>query len=175
MVDVHKAVKAVRQLSIGDSAGLAGTRIRVRTGTSLDVAIRMFALADGDTAGQSSLVVVDAVVGDFQVVRPSVDEDTAAALRAVGDRQTINPRRVALEAARERIVGRRRVGSAIVDTSAVRQKGCARGESIGRERIRSGRKLDALGEHGNSGSFIGAHEGRFLELFREVAVRRRLL
>ena len=48
-------------------------------------------------------VVVDPVVGDFQVVCPAVDEDAAAALGAVGDAQAVDARRVAVEVARERI------------------------------------------------------------------------
>ena len=43
----------------------------------------MFALTDGDAAGERSLVVVDAVVGNLEVVTPGVDEDAAAALGAV--------------------------------------------------------------------------------------------
>ena len=67
------------------------------------VGIRVFALADRDAAGQRSLVVVNAVVGDLQVVGPAVHEDAAAALRAVGDGHAVDARRVALEVARERV------------------------------------------------------------------------
>ena len=48
-------------------------------------------------------IAVDPVVGDLQVMRPAVHEDAAAALRAVGDAQAIDARRVALEVARERV------------------------------------------------------------------------
>ncbi len=61
----------------------------------------MFPLADRDAARQCSLVVVNAIVGDFQVVGPSVYVDAAASLGTVGNRQAVNARRVALEAARE--------------------------------------------------------------------------
>src|SRR6266481_8146410 len=101
-MDVHKLIKAERQLSIRDVAGLAGTRSWIDS--SLEVAIRMFALADRDAPRQCSLVVVDAIVGDFQVVGPCVYVDAAASLGTVGHRQAVNARRVALETARERIM-----------------------------------------------------------------------
>ncbi len=84
---------------------LAGARSGIGCAAARRGTRREFALADVDAARERSGVVVDAVVGDLQVVAPGVDEDAAAALRAVGDAQAVDARRVALEVARERIVG----------------------------------------------------------------------
>ena len=58
-------------------------------------------LANADAARERARIVVDPVVGDLQVMRPAVHEDAAAALGAVGDGQTIDARRVAIEVARD--------------------------------------------------------------------------
>ena len=63
-----------------------------------------FALADDDTAAYGAGVVVDAVVGNFEIVAPAVYIDSAAALRAVGDAQPVNARRIALEVTGVRIL-----------------------------------------------------------------------
>ena len=85
-----------------DIAGLARARSRT-VGVALEIAVAEFALADLDTARQRSVVVANSVVGDFEVMSPAVDENAAAALGTVGDQQAIDPRRIALEVARERV------------------------------------------------------------------------
>ena len=57
---------------------------------------REFTLADADSARERTGVVVDPVVGDLQVMVPAVDEDAAAALGAVPDREAVNRGRIAL-------------------------------------------------------------------------------
>src|SRR5438309_3001613 len=96
---------AVGQLDTVNRARLAGARSRVGR-AALDVAGRKFALAYVYTARQRAGIVVDAVVGDLQVMAPAMYEDTAAALRAVGDAQPVDARRIAPEAARVRIGAR---------------------------------------------------------------------
>src|SRR5215469_5230179 len=83
----------------------------------------MLALANGNAAGQSSLVVSDTVVGDLEVVGPSVNVDAAATLRAVGHGEAINPRRVAVEVTGERV-------AVCVIRVVASQEGRAGGESI---------------------------------------------
>ncbi len=111
------------------------------------VDVRMFALADGDAAGQCSLVVVDAVVGDLEVVAPAVDQDAAAALGTVGDGQAVDARRVAPEVARERIVCSSCIPPAtsalLLVASPSRSRVPVR-EHVGSERIRSGGNAHAL-------------------------------
>ena len=134
-VDVH--VEAVRQLGIVDVAVLARTRNGIDR--TRQISIRVFSLANRDAAPQSALVVGDAVVGDFQVVRPAVDEDAATALGAIGHRQAINARGVAVEAAWVPIpVVSIRIGptSAIVSVGAVCKEHGTVGESFGSERLR---------------------------------------
>src|ERR1700687_817447 len=58
-------------------------------------------LADIDAARECACVAVDTVIGNLQIVRPAVCEDTAAALRAVGDGDPVDSRWIAPEAARE--------------------------------------------------------------------------
>ena len=118
------------KLQVGDTAGLAGTRsgIRLRP-RAAEVRWREFTLADVDAARERSGVVGDAVVGDLQVMAPGVDEDAAAALRAVADAQAVNARRVAPEVARERVVGRCGVGAATA---------CRAGAVREQERVRPG-------------------------------------
>ena len=55
----------------------------------------MFALTDSDAAGERSLVAVDTVIGNLQVVTPRVDEDSAAALGAVDQAQSVDAEQVA--------------------------------------------------------------------------------
>ena len=50
----------------------------------------MFPLAERDAARQCSLVVVDPIIRDFQVVGPSVYVDAATALGTVRYRQAVN-------------------------------------------------------------------------------------
>src|SRR5204862_1472755 len=64
---------------------------------SNDERIGELTLADADAAGESSAVVEDTVIGDFQIVRPAVHEDAAPALGAVLHAQAIDARGVAEE------------------------------------------------------------------------------
>ena len=100
-VDVH--VEAVRQLQTGYVAGLARARRSIHRACAGDVAGREFTLAYVDAARKRSSIAGDPVVRDLQVMTPSVDEDAAAALRAIRDSQSVDAGRVAPEAARERI------------------------------------------------------------------------
>jgi len=54
----------------------------------------MFPLADRDATRQCSLVVVDAVIGDLEVMGPGVHHDATATLGAVDNRQAVDPRRL---------------------------------------------------------------------------------
>ena len=54
-------------------------------------------LADGDAARERAGIAVDPVVGDLQVVVPGVHEDATTTLRAVGQREAVDARRVAQE------------------------------------------------------------------------------
>src|SRR5256885_1773927 len=95
----------VRQLSTRGghgSGGLAGAWGRVCCST-LEVRGRKLTLADADAARQSSRIVGDPVVGNLNVLTPTVHEDAAASVGAVGDPKAIDARRIAPEAARERI------------------------------------------------------------------------
>ena len=91
VVQVGEHIQTVRQMLIvrESRAVAAGARGRIG-GTSLNNWGREFALAVADTTRKRSSVVVDTVVGDLQVMRPTMDEDTASTLGAVGDRQPIN-------------------------------------------------------------------------------------
>ena len=157
-------VMAVRQLRTIDGAGLAGTRSQ--DGRSRDLLGRKFALAYGDTARQRSLIVVDAIVGDFQVMRPRVYEDATTSLGTVGDGQAVDARRVAYEIARVQIV--RAMGTRAGD---VQQEGGAvqEGSFRVREWIQSV-MVDSSRQHRDSRSFICSHQRRLLQLFRQVAV-----
>ena len=121
MVDVHRAVKAVRQLSVRGKTdlALAGARGRVESSSSHEVGVRMFPLADRDAARQRALVVVDAIVGDFQVMGPSVHQDAAAALGTVDDRQAVNSRWVAIKVAGQRTATIRGAHVAVGEKHAV--------------------------------------------------------
>ena len=72
------------------------SRERAIDAAPMEVRRSKFALADADAARERSGIVVDAVVGDLQVMRPAVHEDAAAALGAVGDAQPVDARRVAV-------------------------------------------------------------------------------
>jgi hypothetical protein len=94
-VDVH--VQAVRQVR-SDHRDVQARGRRVADGLSYrrrdtggpylvynGERTRELALADVDTARERTGVVVYAVVGNLQVVRPAVDEEATTALRAVSD------------------------------------------------------------------------------------------
>src|ERR1700758_3229571 len=134
-MDVHIDVLAVRQLSISYRAVLAGTRSRV-CGAPLEVGASKFALTKVDAARKRSGVVVDAVVGNLQVMRPPMHEDAAAALRAVGDSQAVDARWVA------RVVARERVGRIAAAGVAVRI-GIAQQEDIRTSGVNPGEKRGA--------------------------------
>src|ERR1700756_1870198 len=100
---VHVQIVAVRLLRVGkvrpEAGGRgAGTGIRIG-GAAQQVCAWEFTLANVDAAPKRAGVVVDAVVGDLNVVSPTVHEDGAAALRAVGDGQAVDPGRIAPEVA----------------------------------------------------------------------------
>src|SRR5205807_10032654 len=82
--------------------GLARTRNRDGA-PSLSVRGREFTLTDVDPARHRSGVVRDPVVGDLQVMPPTVHEDAAAALRAVLDGQRIDALWIGVEVTRELI------------------------------------------------------------------------
>src|SRR5271166_2413189 len=80
-------------------------------GTALEVWGSELTLADANAARKRAGIVVDAVVGDLQVMRPTVYEDAAAALGAVSDAQPIDAGRVANEVAREPVGPIRPIGA----------------------------------------------------------------
>src|SRR5690349_11447691 len=115
----------------------------------------MFALADGDATRQRSLIVVNAVIGNLEVVSPSMDENAAAALGAVDETQSVDARRIAVVVARVRICTsgtggtiRRGEQSAAGWERSFR----AASPSIGR----SGRNVHALAQNCYGSTFIGA-------------------
>ena len=165
VMDVHVQVKAVRQLQIRDAAGLAGARIRVGRGPR-QIPVGRFTLADVDAARQRADIVVHPVVGDFQVMRPGVREDTAAALGAVGDGQTIDARRVALEVARVRVGTRRKAIVGRQNHGAGRESGFRAASVI----ARGAEGIHALGQDRDSSSFVRSHQGRLLQQLGQVAV-----
>src|SRR5690348_11721962 len=95
-------VEAVGQLSAVRATGLTGARSRT-IGVALEITVAEFTLADFYAARQGSAVVANSVVGNFNVMSPAVNENSATALGAVGNQETIDPRGIALEIARERI------------------------------------------------------------------------
>src|ERR1700730_1989518 len=122
-------------------------------------------LADIDAARECACVAVDTVIGNLQIVRPAVCEDTAAALRAVGDGDPVDSRWIAPEVAWE--------GLAIVVASSQRARA---GWEVSFRPGRSSAVLAdtlvlALRQHRDSGTFIGTHQRGFLEQLREIAVQ----
>ena len=105
------------------------------------------------------------VVGDFQVMRPAVHKDTAATLRTVADRYAIDARRVAIKVAGEAVA----ITSEVTIAAVVpKERGVCR-ESIGCERIRS--ESHTFRQNRDGRSFICAHQGWLLQLFRKVAIQ----
>src|ERR1700687_1459000 len=101
-MDVDAQILAIWQLRpVVNSGGHAGTGGQV-CGT-LHILRSKFTLANVDTARKGSLIVVNAVVVDMQVMPPGVNEDGSASLGTVGDGQPIDARGVALEVAGEGI------------------------------------------------------------------------
>src|SRR5712664_1993249 len=105
----------------------------------------MFALSDGDASGQGSLVIVDTVIRDLQVVCPAVCEDAATTLRPVRDGKAIDARRVAHEVAGETTIG----------VATPKKRRTVR-ERICHERIR--RETYAFRQDRNGRTFVGAHQ-----------------
>ena len=104
-----------------------------------------------------------------------VNKDAASTLGAVGHRQTVNARRIALEAAGERILTISvTVTAAAVLRSVLQERGAIReGSRLRTERIRPG------SEHPLANTVIPAPSyapisDRLLQLFRQVAVQRRV-
>src|SRR5262249_33250348 len=147
----------------------------------LQVSTRELALTNVDAARERTRIVLDAVVGDLDVVTPAMYEDGTTTLRAVGDRQTIDARRVAHEVAGERIPGvaaviaRSRVeGSVRVEMSRnVLEQRSGRGEATRLRTVRPGVgpvEVEALGQHRDASAFQSTHERGLLQQFGEVAV-----
>src|SRR5215469_2222087 len=86
------------------------------------------ALSDRDTASHGSGVVIDPVVRNLQSMSPTVHEDSATTLRAVGDGQTIDARWVAEEVAG--VAGEIAVGAA-ERSVAVRRPVCQQIRTLG--------------------------------------------
>ena len=131
-----------------------------------DGAINRLHLPDGDAAGECARIAHYTVIGDLQVVVPAVHEDATAALRAVGERDAIDARRVAHEVAREVVAVSRAVCERVADAVP------------GTLRIicqRPARHFPhALGKHGNGRPFIGPHQRRLHQQFAKIAVERRV-
>ncbi len=120
-------------------------------------------LAYGEAAGEGSGIAEDPVIGDLHVVVPAVEEDAATALRAVGEAHAVDARRVAQEVARVfraigRAVGERRA-------NAVRRAVAGAGGRAGRV------VLHAFGEDRDGRAFVGTHQRRLLQNFRQIAVQ----
>src|SRR6202158_4564524 len=103
---------------------------------------------------------------------PSVDKDAAAALRTVGDAQSIDARGVAPEAARERISSCTRVRPASVGRKQRRAVRENAGDCVIRlERILSV-EVHSLRQDRNCRSFQRSHKTWFLQQLGQVAVER---
>src|ERR1035437_2547373 len=101
-MDTYIHVKAERQIHVCRRAagvGNAGAGNRRRGGPSNLEGVGVFALANGNAAGQGSLVVQHPVVRDLQIVAPAVNQDAAAALRTVLNSQPVDRGRIAQEVA----------------------------------------------------------------------------
>ena len=111
----------------------------------------------------------------LQIMAPGVHEDAAAALRAVGDCQAIDARRIAPEVARER-----------VDVDAYRAVPCPQsvvllvssvvpvGNVVGPLPIVGFAAMECSRpcQHRNARSFVGAHQRGLLQQLGQVAVER---
>src|SRR5205807_183526 len=157
----------------------AGGGYRDRGDTLIEARRRRLGIADGDPTGNGSAIVVDAVVGDLQVVAEAVDENAATALRAVGEAHAVDTRRVAEEVGRIEhgcrvavsqpvviAVVRQGAGAAVeIDAAAL---SCVQRAAVGGIVV-----LQALGQNCDRRPFIGAHQGRFLQHLHDVAVHGR--
>jgi len=126
---------------------------------------------------------MDPVIGDLDVMAPTVYVDAAAPLRTTADAQPIDAGWVAIEVARERILGGRSVRPATVGITkptvqalrAIVKQGGAVGECAGfcdggtGPRIRAV-IVHAFRRHRNGCSFVRAHQGWLLQELRQVAV-----
>src|SRR5579864_7297326 len=173
---VHVQVVAVRQPrvgSIGEAPGLAGTRGGISS-APLDVRGWKFTLAHVDAARERTRIVLDTVVGDLDVVTPPVYEDAATTLRAVGDGQAIDTRRVAPEVAGEAALSTPEIATRAIPVFiliAVGEQNRSIGESGEQRRIERIRWEErALGQDRNGGSFECTHQARLLQQFGQVAI-----
>src|SRR6266481_4942699 len=150
---VHVEVVTVSQLNTRDGAGLARTGGRVG-GAALEVGRWEFTLTQVNAARKRAGIVVDPVVGNLQVMAPAVHKDAAAALRAVGDAQAIDARRIALEVAGEWI--RPCSGPA----TAGRKQSRAGGEPAQKSGVVGilSVEVDSFGQDRNACSFERAHQ-----------------
>ena len=131
-------------------------------------------MTDVDAARERTCIVLDTVVGDLNVVAPPVYEDAATTLRAVGDGQAIDTRRVAPEVAGEAALSTPEIATRAIpvfiliavgeQNRSIREPG----EQRRIERIRWEER--ALGQDRNGGSFECAHQARLLQQFGQVAV-----
>src|SRR5207244_3891660 len=130
---------------------------------------------------QRAVIGQDAGVAHFQVVGPAVDEDGAAALRAVDDAHAVDPRRVAVGVAGAVVGAVRlgRVGRAIgrivaqVDAAVGERTGAA-GGVLAPEVGVAVRGPDATAQNRDARAFIRAHQRRLLQNLRQVAVAGRI-
>ena len=133
-------------------------------------------LADDDTAAECAAIVEDAVVGDFQIMAPTVYEDATAPLGTIGNAQTIDPRWVAQEVGDVELGRGVAVAQTIVEpivgdctgTAVERDTAChrlGRGAAVGSIVV-----LQAFGQNGNRRAFVGAHQGGLLQKLCDIAI-----
>ena len=174
VVHVRMGVEAVGQLSTVRASGLTGARSRT-SGVALEIAVAEFTLADFYAARQGSAVVANSVIGNFNVVSPAVYENAATALGAVGNQQAIDPRRIALEIARERVGNVAPIAGSAPSAIGWPSGAWCRQDMRLRRQLRtnrSGGNPHAFSEHGDSSAFVRSHQSRLLQHFRKVAVYR---
>ncbi len=128
----------------------------------IEVGRRRLAITHVDAARERAVIGEHPRIGDLEVVRPAVDEHAAATLRAVGDADTIDTRRVAVEIG---CVVVATVGSGrVVDVAIARGKiAAAIRERAGTadlppEVAAVGRDTHAAAHDRDARAFVGAHQ-----------------
>src|ERR1700730_13206930 len=118
-----------------------------------DGPVSSFRLADGDATRESSGIGFDPVIGDFREMVPAVEEDTPTALRTVGEGHAIDARWVAKEVRHVRTIG------GVVERNRDNAS-AGNGSSI----------LHSFRQDRNARAFVGSHERRFLQQFRNISI-----
>ncbi len=140
---------------------------QLRHAIHIDGAVGRLHLPNGDATGERASVARHTGVGDLQVMVPAMHEDPAAALRAVGEGDAVDARRVAQEVAR--------VVVAVVRAVRERRADAVRGAvRIGLQAVGARHVAHALGKHGHGRALIRAHQRRLHQQLAQIAVEVRV-